>query len=108
MDPRFFPLIYGPRASVYLYHSKIKFISSHRRVISYIIYQSRRNSDISRDVTGTVGNPWEPVVGKKRAKQLKICLLINGSFISMQDLILKPRQITDFDVLFPVALMAFR
>ena len=37
-----------------------------------------------------------------------MCLLINGSFTSMQDFILKLRQITDFDVLFLVALMTFR
>ena len=37
-----------------------------------------------------------------------MCLLMNGSFTSMQDFILKRRQTTDFDVLFPVTLMVFR
>ena len=37
-----------------------------------------------------------------------MCPLINGSFTSMQDFILKLRQITDFDVLFLVALLTFR
>ena len=43
-----------------------------------------------------------------RVSRLSICnalLLINGSFTSIQDFILKLRQITDFDVLFLVALI---
>ena len=67
-------------------------------------------SDISHDVTGTVGHCFTGARGWQKARlQIKnMSLLINGSFTSMQDFILKLRQITDFDVLFPVALMIFR
>ena len=51
--------------------------------------------------------------GSRRGSRLGIHvlyrpLLINSSFTSMQDFILKLRQITDFDVLFLVAMMIFR
>ena len=77
--------------------------------VIHVTLMQAGNSDISRDVTGTVGHCFTRArAGKKRDKQLKKCLLINGSFTSIQDFILKLRQITDFDVLFLVALMIFR